>query len=336
LKKLGVAFLGVAYFHAENYATPISQLETYEVVGFYEANRKFAKEFATKYNFKHYEDLDKLLNESKLDAVIVTSETSRHHEFALAAADHQKHILCEKPLALSLKESDEMNLAARRAGIRFQMCHVIRHHPAAVQVHDLIENDRLGTLRFCVGTNKINVYNIFRRRWLTDPRFAGGGAVIDHTVHLSDTMRWFTGSEVVEVYTQIGKNLIENLQVEDNFLTTLTFSNGTIGHADGSWSYPNGYPIWGDFRMEVIGTNGTIMLDAFGQNISFFGMKPPSDKHSLQSFGPNANRELLKNFAGSILNDEKPATSWIDGHKNMEIVLASYKSAKLHKPVRIR
>jgi UDP-N-acetylglucosamine 3-dehydrogenase len=215
------------------------------------------------------------------------------------------------------------------------MCHVIRHHPAALMVHTLIKENRLGAVRSFVGVNKINVSNIFRRSWLTKPRYAGGGAVIDHTVHLSDTMRWFASSEVVEVYTLIGKNMVDGLEVEDNFLTTLTFSNGVIGHVDGSWTYPIGFPIWGDFLLEVIGTKGSILLNAFGQNISFFGMNAPNGKLVLESYGPNANQELLKNFANSILYDEQPATTWIDGRKNLEIVLASYESAKTRKPVKI-
>lgn len=335
LKKLNVAFLGVAHFHAENYATPILQLEMYEVLGVYEPNRRLGREFASKYNFKYYDDLERLLNEKNLDAVIITSETSKHHDLAIAASEHGKHILCEKPIALSLKEADGMNRAARKANVKSQMCHVIRHHPAAIMVHELIQSDKFGDVRTYVGTNKINVSNIFRRRWLSDPKFAGGGAVIDHTVHLSDTMRWFTNSEVAEVYTLIGKNVLKSLKVEDNFLTTLTFKNGAVGHADGSWSYPNGYPMWGGFSMEIIGTKGIATLDAFGQTISFFGMKAPNDKHFLQSYGPNANKGLLENFANSILYDEKPSTTFIDGRKNLEIVFASYESGRLHKPVRI-
>ncbi len=187
-----------------------------------------------------------------------------------------------------------------------------------------------------VGVNKLSISTAVTRRWIATKSLSGGGAVMDHTVHLADLMRWYTGSEVVEVYAEIGKNVNRALRVEDNFITTVTFADGAIGHIDGSWAHASGYPTWGEVTLEIQGSKGMLYLDAFRQNVSYAGNAPPNDKLSWQYYGCDADRETVKGFVTSIDNDESPLASGNDGLQGIRITLASYESARTGRPVRLK
>ena len=332
--KIRFAFLGVAHFHADSYARAIKELPNGEVKAVYEEDEKLGKEFAQKFGITYFSDCDKMLADEEIDAVVITAENVKHYELAIKAIDAGKHILCEKPIAVNLKQADDMIKAAERAGLKFQTCYVMRYHRTSCLVKDLIDEGRIGKILAIVGTNKLNASLPLLRPWFTDPKLSGGGAVMDHTVHLADLIRWYTESEVIEVYTEIGKNVNQRLKVEDNFLTTLTLENGVIGSIDGSWSYASGLYTWGDVTLEVLGTEGVILLDAFRQNIYFIGMEPPNDKLTWHYYGCDADKEMVKSFIECILNDETPRATGFDGRQGVAITLASYESAKLGKPVK--
>jgi predicted dehydrogenase len=334
MNKIRIGFLGVAHFHADNYAVAIKKLPNCEVVAVYEEDKDLAKEFSKKFNVNYYENIDQLLKRDDIDAVIITAENVKHHEYAVKAAEARKHILCEKPIATTVEDADDMIKRAEKAGVKFQTCFVMRYHSTSILVKNLIDEGRIGRVVASIGTNKLNSSLPLLRRWFTDAILSGGGAVMDHTVHLADLIRWYTNSEAAMVYTEIGKNVNKSINVEDNFLTTLIMENGAVGHIDGSWSYAAGLYTWGDVTMEVLGTEGVILLDAFRQNISYIGSEKPNDKLSWHYYGCDCDLEMIKSFVECITMDKKPVASGFDGRQGVAITVSSYESAKAGKPVR--
>lgn len=334
VKKVIFGFLGVAHFHSDSYGRAIKQLPNGEVVGVYEADEKLGKEYAKKFNIEYYDTPDKLLKRDDIDAVIITAENAKHYELAIKAAEAGKHILCEKPIAVTVEQADDMIRKARKAGVKFQTCFVMRYHSTSTLVKNLIEDGIIGKVLALVGTNKLNSSLPLLRDWFTQPELSGGGAVMDHTVHLADLIRWYTKSEAVEVYTEIGRNVNPRIKVEDNFLTTMQMENGAIGHIDGSWSYASGLYTWGDVTMEIIGTEGVIFLDAFRQNIYYIGMESPNNKLTWHYYGCDPDLEMVRSFIECILEDKEPIATGFDGRQGVAITLASYESAMLGKPVR--
>ena len=151
---------------------------------------------------------------------------------------------------------------------------------------------------------------------------------------MADLIRWYTKSEAAEVYTEIGRNVNPDIKVEDNFLTMLKMQNGAIGHIDGSWSYAAGLYTWGDVTMEILGTDGVILLDAFRQNVYYIGMDSPNDKLTWHYYGCDPDMEMVKSFVDCILNDKVPIATGFDGRQGVAITLASYESAKTGKIVK--
>jgi predicted dehydrogenase len=334
LRKIKVAFGGVAHFHSESYARAIRELPDASISAVYDQEEKRGRRFARQYGIKYFSNFDSLLS-TDIDAVVITSETAEHHDLARKAARAGKNILCEKPIAINVKQATSMIKTAQEHKIVFQMCHVMRFHSTSILVKSFLDEGRIGELRAAVGTNKLKSSLPLSARWFTNRRLSGGGAVIDHSVHLTDLITWFSGSRVKEVYTEIGRNLNTKLKVEDNFLTTLTLEDGVVAHIDGSWSFSEGYPSWGDFKLDLTGTEGFVQLNAFEQNLSYSGMKPPTDKLSLQYYGCDADKEMVASFIKCVASNLTPVAIGSDGLEALKVAIASYESARKGAVVRI-
>lgn len=323
----------MAHTHADSYANHLvsSAATNAELVGVYDRDQRSGRRFARKHRVPFKKDVDALLGD--VDAVIIASENSFHHQLTIAAARAGKHVLCEKPIALTLEQAEEMKREVRKTKVKFQMCYVMRYHTVASVVKELIDDGRIGDILAVVGVNKLNSA-ITTRSWFAEKKLSGGGAVMDHTVHLADMMRWYVGSEAKEVYCEVGRNIRTRLRVEDAFLTTVTFENGVLGHIDGSWSYPAGFQTWGDLSLEVLGSKGMLFMDAFRQDIYFTGAKRPDDRLTWHYYGCDANAEMIKSFSESILRERDPVASIDDGIRGLQITLASYESARTGEPVR--
>ncbi len=330
--KVRIGLLGVAHTHAESYAHSLAtSVPGAELVAIYDRDTIHGREFGKRHKIPFKKSINQFL--SNVDAVIIASENAFHHTLAMSAARAGKHILCEKPIAISLKDAEEMKQEARKSRAKFQMCHVMRYHTVASVVKELIDEGRIGEILALVGVNKLNS-SMTARGWFSDRRLSGGGAAMDHSVHLADMMRWYSGSEAKEVYCEIAKNINPHLRVEDAFLTTVTFENGVLGHIDGSRSYPAGYQTWGDVTLEVLGTKGVLFLDAFRQNIYFTGTNSPDDKLTWHGYGCDPNTEMIKSFVESIKTDREPLASADDGIKGLRITLAGYESHRRGRPVK--
>jgi len=324
--KLG--FLGVAHFHADSYVQAAKKLPNVEVAGVYERSHDLSSQFSGKFGVKQYVSPEALLRD--VDAVVIASENVLHHEYVLQVAEAGKHILCEKPMAVSLEQADEIVRVVEKAGVKFQMCYVMRYHTVSVLVKELLKEGRIGRLLAMAGTNKLNRALPLLRAWFTDRRQSGGGAVMDHTVHLSDLMRWYSGAEVVEVYTMIGRNVNPGIDVEDNFLTTVRMGNDVLGSIDGSWTYAAGHYTWGDVTMELVGSDGVLYMDAFRQNVYYTG----EDKLSWHYYGCDPDLLMVEDFIRCIRDDGKPRAGVYDGRQGVAVTLAGYESSRLGRPVK--
>ena len=329
VEKMRFAILSFAHIHAWSYARVLKELPEAELVAIYDDNKERLKKAAETYGVKAvYTDYRELLKREEIDAVIVTSENAKHYELTIAAAEAGKHILCEKPIATTLRDADEMIKAARKAGVKLQIAFVMRYHEATVHVKRLLDQGLIGKIQVITTTN----HGKYPGGWFGDPKLAGGGAVMDHVVHTADLMRWYTGSEAEEVYAVIGKNIRPELPVEDCALLSIRFRNGVIGSIDCSWSRPDNWPIWGDVYLGIIGTDGYIVVDAFKTNI---WVASEGKQFVWHYFGPDCDRDMIKDFIRVIRKDLEPrATGW-DGRQALEIALAAYESVKRGAPVKL-
>lgn len=328
--RLGI--VSFAHLHAEGYVENIRAIPNTELVGAADEDTARGEHFAHALGVRLWPTDEDLLAQ-RLDGVIVCTENARHRAAVEMAARARVHVLCEKPLATTLADADAMLEACWKAGVQLMVAFPMRFSAPMLEVRRALDEGRLGEISCCTSTNQGQ--NPRRHRdWFVDKRLAGGGAVMDHTVHLVDALRWCLHSEVAEVYAQTTDLLPGgNGGVETGGLILLTFANGIFATIDCSWSRPASYPTWGGLTMDLIGQRGVLRVDAFRQNLTIY----PEQSSSIrwQYWGSDANQGMIAEFVSAIEQQRTPAVTGIDGYRALEVIVAAYESARTGHPIRL-
>lgn len=319
--------LSFAHLHAYSYGACLKKLDEVELVGIADENEKRGQEAAKQYATRYFRDYQQLL-EQGLDAVVICSENSRHKELTLAAAERGLPVLCEKPIAATLTDATEMIRVCKDKGVKLGTAFPCRYGATSKRTKSLLDQGAIGDVVAIMSTN----HGRMPGGWFTDKKLAGGGAVIDHTVHVVDLMRWMLGKEVKEVYAEMG-TLIHPIEVEDCGLLTMKLENGIFATLDASWSRPKVYPIWGDVTMEFIGTKGVLSFDLLSQNLSVYEEK--DRRVCWDSWGDNLDLLMMQDFTQRIANDQPLWITGEDGLKALEVALAAYESFEKGEPVQL-
>lgn len=320
--KIGI--VSVAHPHVHSYARALHRIEGVELAGVAHPVAEEGGAFAAQYDTNYYSDYEELLD-TDIDAVIVTSENVMHRDHVVRAARKGKHILCEKPLATTLADAEQMIQLCKEANVLLQTAFPVRFNTPVMQGKKMIERGELGELIAVKATNR----GRNPQGWFVDISLSGGGAVMDHTVHVVDVLRWYMQAEVVEVYAEIGASLSEG-EIDDSGVLTMTFDNGVFATLDCSWSRNPSYPTWGDVTLELIGTKGTLSIDAFAQKMNVYS----ESADSWEFWGDDMNLGLIKDFVQAVRNGRKEASiTGEDGMKALEVALCAYRSAQQLKPI---
>lgn len=314
--KIGI--ISFAHMHAAGYASALIQIEGVELVGIAdpvaERGQKYAAQFGTSY-FQSYEDL----LAQGLDGVVVTSENAYHKEHVLAAAKAGVHVLCEKPLSTNVKDAQAMIEACRAHGVLLQTAFPVRFNSSVRRAKQLVDEGKLGRILAMKGTNRGRNPD----GWFVEPSLSGGGAVIDHTVHVADIMRWMTGAEVKEVYAEVD-HLIAETPIDDCGMLSLEFDNGVFATLDCSWSRNKTYPVWGDVTLEIIGSAGTLTLNAINQKLNVYRDEQGYSHHF---WGDDMDLALVRDFVSSIASGASEASvTGEDGLQALAVAVAAYRS----------
>ncbi len=329
MRRIGIAIVSFAHMHAWSYARVVKELESEGkaiLVGIYDDNserlRKAVDMFKPR---KMYSSLEQVIEDKEVDGVIVASENAKHAIFSIPLMRAGKHVLVEKPIATTLRDAQEMVREAERNNVKLQIAFVMRYHDAAIDIKNRVKE--LGKIYSITATN----HGKCPFDWFVIPELSGGGAIMDHVVHVADLIRWYTGQEFYEVTAFMGKNIYPELKVEDNALIIAKLSSGTLVSIDCSWSRPSSWPIWGDVYMHIVGENGAIFLNAFNQNI----MLGDDKGFRYNYFGPDADKNMIEDFIRAIQFDQQPIATGVDGLRALEVVIAAYKSINEGRTVRI-
>lgn len=311
--------------HAFSYADSLIKLPNAELVGIFDDDTNRGKKAAEQYHTKYFDDQDTFLA-TEMDAVIICSENNRHKEMVLNAAQAKKHILCEKPIATTIEDAEEMIQVCNEYKVILQIAFPVRFSSPIAQLKKMIDNGDLGEIVAFRTTNRGQNPG----DWFIDKEQSGGGAVLDHTVHMVDIMRWYLGKEITEVHG-IVDSYFHDIDIDDAGILTLEFENGVIATHDASWSKFSAYPMWGDATIEVIGTKQTVKADAFKEHFRMYASGAKSLSHVF--YGNDMDFGLIQDFIACVEEGRTPSITGYDGLKALEAALAAYESSKKKSPV---
>ncbi len=327
--QMRIGMISFAHMHAASYANCLNQIDGVDIAGIFDEDENRGKSMAKRFcGEKYYSDYNKLL-EQDMDAVIICSANSDHKEYVIAAAEAGcGHILCEKPIATTLEDAQAMIEKCREKGAEFGIAFPCRYIPAAMSAKRSLEEEAIGKILAASTTN----HGSMPGGWFIQAEKSGGGAVMDHTPHVVDLLRWFMNSDPVEVYAEVD-TLFHDMDIDDAGLVTIQFDNGAFATLDTSWSRTESFPTWGDVTMEIVGMDGVISIDAFAQDLDLYS--DAKMKAQFVYWGDNMDMGLTKDFVDSVTGKKPFQITGEDGLKALEVAIAAYKSAEKNTPVKI-
>lgn len=322
-KTVKVAMLSFAHGHAYGYATVLSRLPGVEITVIADDNSERGKVSAEQFGTKWVANIDDALA-MDVDCVVICSENVNHKSMTIAAAKAGKHVLCEKPLATTVEDAQEMIAACEEAGVQLMTAFPVRFNASIVALKEAIHSPMFGETLTIAARNP----GTCPHSWFVNPELSGGGAVIDHTVHVVDVLRFIYGEEVTQVYAE-SSNRMYGYEGDDTGLLMFKLSNGVPVSLDTSWSRPGNWPIWGGVTLDVIGENGVLFADAYNDNYEMAETTGPS--FTWNSNEVTGDPEMVTAFIEAVRNGTDVPVTGVDGLRALEVALAAMKSAESHQ-----
>jgi UDP-N-acetylglucosamine 3-dehydrogenase len=252
-----------------------------------------------------------------VDAVLITTPNVFHHDVAVAAASAGKHVLVDKPMAITVKDADEMIAASAAHEVVLVPFHNTRFAPPFGAAQQLVASGRLGEItgfRVSFGHGGPQTWAP-EAKWFFDVSQSGGGCLIDLGVHVIDLQRFVTGDDISSVAAVLTRRKSD---VETDAQLLATMRSGAIGTIHASWSSRSGP----DHQLTIIGTDGTLHLDS-RTPLTFIDPEGARERVALPDAASSPLAELLAAIAGV----REPSVSAADGRAAVAVVQAAYMSA---------
>ena len=332
----------IADFHAR----AIEDIDNAKLAGFFDIIGERSKKTAEEFSVTAFESLDEMLADDRIDVVSIATASGAHLNPVLAAAKAGKHVLCEKPLEVTLERIDAMIEAHAKSGTVLGGIFQYRFDDAVAPLKEAIDSGRFGKITYAgvyVPWWRSDEY--YQNSWHGTWKLDGGGALMNQSIHMVDLLCYLVGpiDSVQAFVATLGHPQIE---AEDTATAVVRFAGGALGVIYGTTaSYPGRFR-----RFEISGTKGTVVYLEDSFTTWQFAEERPEDKEIRRQFGkvkemggvadPAAisyenHRRNFKTFIDSL---ESGQDFFIDGNearKAVEVILAIYKSAKEHKAVKL-
>jgi UDP-N-acetyl-2-amino-2-deoxyglucuronate dehydrogenase len=349
MKKLKVAIIGcgrISYKHVEAITQNKVEIELTAVCDVIESNAtakrdEYIKSLGQNAEVTGYTDYKKMLENDDIDMVAIATESGYHPEIAMDCMNSGKHVIVEKPMALSTQDADKMIQCARKNNVKLCVSHQNRFNEPIQKLRSAMDANRFGKL--VNGTARI-LWNRnmgyytqapWRGTWALD-----GGTLMNQCIHNIDLLQWMMGGEIDTVYAQCG-TFLRDIEAEDFGAIIIKFKNGAIGVIEGSACV---YPKNLEETLSIFGETGTVCIGGLAVNsIETWKFaddldteeeilkQQKGDPDSVYGFG---HTPLYKDMIDAINTGREPLINGEEGKKGMSIILAAYKSRLTGLPVK--
>lgn len=301
--------------HVYSYVECLNALGV-SIVTVYDNEKGRANEFGSYHQMQVSQSLEEFFSYN-FDTVLICSENANHLQDCLIAAKHGKHVIVEKPMALTVEEADRMIQATDENGVKLMICHPVRFTETMRQLKQNIEKGNIGELH---GINSTN-HGKNPGGWFVNKALSGGGALVDHTIHIADLLNWLFEVKVQSM-TAYESTVRKDLSVEDSGLIHGTFTNGAVFSIDTSWNRPENYPVWGDAILAITSSKGSTNVDGFGRRSTIYS----EEESGLQwdFFEEDMDMAMMKEFVHAIKEDLSSPVDGYAGRYTVEMFNMAY------------
>ncbi len=310
-----------------------------ELVAVMEINMELAEKLRAKYNAKRaYDDYKALIADPEVECVYIASPVTNHLEQVKAAAAAGKHILCEKPIALSIEECNEAQKACDDAGILSATGFMMRYHAFHQLIKQIIADGKIGTVH-SARAQLTCWYPEIEGAWRQNKALSGGGALIDMGVHCIDLIEYITGGKTVKT-TAFNDTKTFSYNVDDSSAVLIKLDNGVTGYVESNFNIPDEAAFC---RLEFYGTKGSILAEGtigqveggtvkavFSGDDAGYAAQQNRDTNGavmLEAEFGNMYTKEIESFSDSILNGTPIQIPLSDAIHIQKVVTAAYKSS---------
>ncbi len=340
---LRFALLGagrIAQRHAELLGT--GKIESGELVAICDTNVGRAEKLANKYSVPHYGSYDEMANAEQYDVGVVLTPSGMHGKHTIEVAGSGRHVVVEKPMALTLTDADAMIQACDAAGVKLFVVKQNRFNVPVQKLRAAMEAGRFG--KITLGTVRVrwcrrqDYYDQddWRGTWAQD-----GGVLTNQASHHIDLLEWMLG-DVETVYAQT-KTALVDIETEDTAVVCLKFSNGALGLIEATTATR---PIDLEGSISILGENGTVEIGGFAVNEMKtweFEDRDESDDEVLERYSVNppdvygfGHKSYYDHVVKCLIGDGPNVVGGLMGRKSLELITAIYESVETGQPVKLK
>lgn len=342
-KKIKFALVGcgrIAQKHSE--LLGLNQIKNAQLVSVCDINEQKAIVIAEKYKVSYYTDMDIMMQNEDIDVVTVLTESGNHAKHVINLAKYGKHIIVEKPMALTLDDADNMIFACKKYNCRLFVVKQNRFNLPVTKLREAIENKRFG--KIFMGTVRVRwcrteeYYNQapWRGTWALD-----GGVITNQASHHIDLLEWMMGT-VDSVYAK-GIQALANIEAEDTAAVIFKFRNGAIGTLEATTAIR---PKDLEGSLSILGEKGSVEIGGFAVNKMLhwnFQEINKEDNEIIKNYSENppnvygfGHKTYYEHVVDCILNNKDAMIDGLEGRKSVELISAIYESMETRKEVFLR
>lgn len=321
--------------------------ENAELIAVMDANRQAAEKVKEKYGAKYaFDSVEDILAVDEIQAVYIASPVFCHKEQALAAAKAKKHILLEKPMALTTEESREIAECCEQEGVKLGIGLMMRFHSYHQEMKKLIAQGKLGSI-VSMRAQLTCWYPDIPGNWRQNKELSGGGALMDMGIHCIDLLQYITGLHAKEV-TGFTETQTFHYNADDSAAIVMRMENGALAMVDANFNIPDAAA---KCRMEIYGTKGSIMAEGTisqieGGDVSILisddslGYDAAQNRDTLAEVKlevplGNMYTKEVESFGRAIENDTEPEVTSVDAIALQTIVECAYRAGESGRTVRL-
>ncbi|WP_042224833.1 Gfo/Idh/MocA family protein [Oceanobacillus manasiensis] len=339
--KIGI--IGCGYIAGKHVAT-ISRIDRLQLAAVSDINQESMRKTITDYQSQVgkksavscYENYEKLIEDPTIDIVVIAVISSLHATVAKQVMKQGKHVILEKPIALSLKEADELITISQETNSKVLVCHQLRYRPLLKKLQEMVENREFGEPYFAVSSLRlhrpVSYYNNsnWKGTWEKD-----GGMLVNQGIHMVDQLLWMMG-QASTIYGELGK-VVKTKETEDIATGILQFKNGGKGLIEANTiTTPRNL----GYELTLFGEKGSFSIGGMQFNeLTHCYVENKENTEELRALALDKDEQyyMYLDLLDAIIDDRQPQVSLLEGKQALEAIFALYRADRMksliHLPI---
>ena len=337
--RIGFAVVGLGHLALDQLMPAFEQCKRAKVTALVSGSPAKARQVAAQYgiaekNIYDYKTYDRLQDNEEVDAIYIVLPNGMHLEYTVRGAEAGKHILCEKPMANTPQECEEMIAACKKADRKLMIAYRIQYEQYNRKVREIIRSGKFGKVKLIEGVN--GQRQAKKKQWRHDKELAGGGALPDIGLYCLNTARFLLGEEPCEVSAQTysTSNDPRFKEIEENMLFQMRFPSGALVNSSTGYDYHDSKRY-----RAAMQTGWAEMNPAYaygGLNLKISEAKSDGEQTTeIKMDNQNQFAAEIDHFADCLMNDKEPFTSGEEGLQDHKIMQMLYEAAKSEKVIKL-